>query len=233
MREFQLAASLHNEGNRAAAVEHLRKSLELDPHNASAEALLGFIFMERQDYHTALDHLRKAESLLSKERGVVGVGRTQAEVRNWLGITLIELRRYDDAIAVLRESASDATNAAPHLAWGNLGLAYYRKGEYEEALDALEQAIRIQPRFCVGYYRMGQVYFAKHDLKKADEALNKALDADKLCSQQYQDAYRLRGEVRARLGKRDDAIHDFERCVQIAPNSDDAAACRRMLGGAD
>lgn len=228
MREFQLAATLRDEGNTAAAVEHLRKSLDLYPDNANAHALLGFILMEKHDFHTAVDHLREAESLLAEDERV-GSGRTVAEVRNWLGIALTELHRYDDAIEVLRESASDVTNAAPHLAWGNLGQAYFDKGEYAQALEALEQAVKLQPRFCVGYYRVGQVYFAQKKLKPAEEALTHALEADDLCAERFQAAYRLRGEVRARLGDRDAAVHDLERCVEIAPKTDDAAACRRLL----
>ncbi|MFW6051196.1 MAG: tetratricopeptide repeat protein [Myxococcota bacterium] len=229
-REFRLAATLRDEGNTAAAVEHLRKALALDPDNAHAHALLGFIRMERGELELAREHLRRAEKLESSREGV-GSGRTVAEVRNWLGIVLIELGRHDEAVEVLRASASDLANTAPHLAWGNLGMAYFEKKEYDQALEALEQAVRVQPRFCVGYFRMGRVHFEQGALEKADEALTRALEADDVCGERYQAAYRLRGEVRARLGRRSDAIHDFERCVELEPDTEDAAACRRLLGG--
>ena len=56
-REFQLAASLRDEGQVAGAIEHLRKALELDPDNAEAHLLLGFIQMERRDFENAEQHL--------------------------------------------------------------------------------------------------------------------------------------------------------------------------------
>lgn len=229
MREFQLAATLREEGNTAAAVEHLRKSLDLDPQNAHAHALMGFIHMERKDFQSAQTHLKEAVALLEGRDGV-GSGRTVAEIRNWQGLALIELERYDQAVEVLRASASDLTNTAPHLAWGNLGLAYLETGEYEAALQALEQAVQVQPRFCVGYYRMGRVHFEREALPEAAEALTKALEADEMCEEGYQEAWRLRGEVRARLGQREQAVRDFERCVELAPKTEDGRACRRFLG---
>jgi Flp pilus assembly protein TadD len=59
-REFQLAASLRDEGQTASAIEHLRKALDLDGNNAEAHLLLGFIQMERRDYQNAEEHLSTA-----------------------------------------------------------------------------------------------------------------------------------------------------------------------------
>ena len=227
-REFQLAASLRDEGQVASAIEHLHKALELDPENAEAHLLLGFIQMERADYHKAEEHLRTGIKLLEKQkRG----GSTLAEARNIYGLCLIELQRYDEAEQVLRESATDELNTAPHLAWGNLGLAQLRQGEYQEAVKSTMEAVRIQPRFCVGYYTMGQALWHLQQLKDAERALESAIEADESCSndRRLQGAWRLRGEVRARLGHRQDAIDDLERCVELDPYSNDGRMCQTLL----
>lgn len=229
MREFQLAASLREEGNTAGAVERLRKSLELDPDNARAHLLMGYIFMERRDFITAEPHLRKGLALMEKEGAQ---GGSLPEARNVFGVVLIELGKFDEAVEVLRQAASDVLNTAPHLAWGNLGLAQLEKKDYDAALEALSQAVRIQPRFCVGYHRMSLVFFARKDFERAEEASSRAIEADDLCTQTFQDAYRLRGEARAHLSMRDGAIADFERCVEIAPKTDAGKACRRFLEAA-
>jgi tetratricopeptide (TPR) repeat protein len=227
-REFQLAAGLRDEGQTAAAIEHLRKALDLDPSNAEAHLLLGFIQMERADYQNAEEHLSAGIKLLEKQkRG----GSTLAEARNIYGLCLIELGRYDDAILVLRESATDELNTAPHLAWGNVGLAQLRQGEYQEAVKSTMEAVRIQPRFCVGYYTMGQALWHLQQLQDAERALVSAIDADESCSndRRLQGAWRLRGEVRARLGHRRDAVADLERCVELDPYSNDGRMCQALL----
>jgi type IV pilus assembly protein PilF len=227
-KEFDLAAGLRNEGQTASAIEHLRKALELDPDNAEAHLLLGFIQMERRDYPNAEQHLSTGIKLLEKQKRA---GSTLAEARNIYGVCLIELGRYDDAIEVLRESATDELNTAPHLAWGNLGLAQFHLGEYQETVKSTMEAVRIQPRFCVGYYTMGQALWHLQQLKDAERALVSALEADPSCGQsrQLQGAWRLRGEVRARLGHRRDAIADLERCVELDPYSNDGRMCQSLL----
>jgi tetratricopeptide (TPR) repeat protein len=227
-REFQLAASLRDEGQMAGAIEHLRKALDLDANNAEAHLLLGFIQMERRSFQNAEPHLRTAIKLLEKQqRG----GSTLAEARNIYGLCLIELGRNEDAIVVLQQSANDELNTAPHLAWGNLGLAQLRLEEYQEAVKSTMEAVRIQPRFCVGYYTMAQALWHLQQLKEAERALVSALEADPSCSKsaQLQGAWRLRGEVRARLGHRRDAVADLERCVELDPYSNDGRMCQAML----
>jgi tetratricopeptide (TPR) repeat protein len=184
--------------------------------------------MERRDYQNADEHLKTGIKLLEKQkRG----GASLAEARNIHGLCLIELERYEDAILVLRQSATDELNTAPHLAWGNLGLAQLRQGEYQEAVKSTMEAIRIQPQFCVGYYRLGQAFFHLQQLKDAERALVSALEADPSCStsRQLQGAWRLRGEVRARLGHRRDAVADLEQCVELDPYSNDGRMCQTLL----
>ena len=229
IKEFQLAAGLRDEGQTAGAITHLRKAIELDPSNAEAHLLLGFIQMERRDYPSAEQHLSNGIGLLEKQKRD---GSMLAEARNIYGLCLIELGRYDEAIDVLRKSANDELNTAPHLAWGNLGLAQFRLGEYQETVKSTMEAVRLQPRFCVGYYTMGQALWHMQQFEDAERALVSALEADPSCSdsRQLQGAWRLRGEVRARLGHRQDAIADLERCVELDPYSNDGRMCQSLLG---
>ncbi len=226
-RQFQLAEALRAEGNVAAAIEHLLEALKLDPDNWRAHVLLGYIFMERGDFEQAEAHLRKGIAVLRRLQGPTGAA--MAEARNVLGVALLHEGRTDEAIEVLRASARDVLNRSPHLAWGNLGLAYMEKGDHDAAERALRQAVRMQPRFCVGYFRLGRLRMAQARWEEAEEAFTEAIEADPSCNRKYQEAWRRRGEVRARLGRREEAIEDLERCVEMGPETEHGKACRRLM----
>ncbi len=228
-RELELAAALQQENNIPGAIGHLRTALDLDSENAEAHLLLGLIhFMNRNNAPLAEEHARRGvEILIQQERH----GSTLAEARNILGTILIARGKYDEAIDILERSAMDDMNTSPHLAWGNLGLAYLEAGRPADAVEPLEAAVRIQPRFCVGYHRLGRAYYELDDMERAEAALIQALEADETCADNpmLQNAWRLRGEVRARLGHRDEALSDLERCVALGMRTEDGAACQRLL----
>ena len=230
MREYQLAVGLRGEGNSPAAREHVRIALEMDPENAEAILFLGYLDVERRDFLEAERNLREGIRLLVEQERLASA---LAEARNLLGVVLLEQGRNDEALEVLRLSATDAMNVSPHLAWGNIGLALLRKQDYPGALEALEQATTIQPRFCVGFARMGEAMVAQSNYEGAEQALSRALEADPSCATHagLQIAWRLRGEARAHLGHREDAITDFERCVELAPSTPDGARCQAFLDG--
>ncbi|MFO0692303.1 MAG: tetratricopeptide repeat protein [Polyangiales bacterium] len=230
-REYELARGLREEGNTPAALEHLRTSLDLNPQNAEAYLLLGWIQYERANFPVAEQNLRRGVDLLVEQDRL---GSTLAEARNLLGVTLVERGRYTEAIEILRKSALDEMNTAPHLAWGNLGLAQQRAGDDAAALESFQEAVRLQPRFCIGWFRMGAVYADRNDYERAEQALTRALDADPTCREapQLQGAWRLRGEARAHLGFREEAVTDFERCIELGPGTPDGIGCQALLDGA-
>ena len=227
-REFDLAAALHREQNVPSAVEHLRKAIELDPEHPEAHLLLGLIQYQREDLVEAENHARRSVELLEAQQRQ---GAILAEARNVLGVILIDRQRYDEAADMLRLSAVDELNRAPHLAWGNLGLAFLQKGTPEAALEPLHESVRQQPAFCVGFHRLGRAYFELERYEEAEAALVASLEAHETCAENpvLQNAWRLRGETRAHLGRRQEALSDFERCVALAANSDDGQVCQRLL----
>lgn len=226
-KEYELSVGLLGEQNVPAAFEHLFKSVELDPHNPEPHQLLGNLYMLRGDLTKAEDELRRAKALAEKNPsyGPPFV----AEVENSLGVVLVHQKRYDEAIALLRETAANILNRTPYLAWGNLGWAYTEKQQYQEAVEALLQSVRLQPRFCLGYYRLGKAYLALRDPENAEAALTRGLEVTDEGCKSLQDAWHLRGEARAKLGRRQEAIADFERCVELSAETVAGRACQGYL----
>lgn len=226
-KEYELAVGLVGERNVAGAFEHLFTALDLNPKNAEAQLLLGNLYMFRGDFGKAEEHMRLALKISEKDEkyGPPMV----AEVQNALGVVLVHQGRTGPAIEMLRASAENLLNRHPHLSWGNLGWAYYEAGDYDDALRALSQSVRQEPKFCLGYYRLGQTHLALRDYESAESALTNALETDDPACHSLQDAWRLRGEARAQIGMREDAIADFERCVELGAQNDVGRACQGYL----
>jgi type IV pilus assembly protein PilF len=226
-KEYELAVGLLEEKNTPAAFEHLFKAIELDPNNPEPRQLLGNLYLFRGDLEKAEEELQRSKKLAvrNEKYGPPFV----AEVENSLGVVYVHQKRYDDAIAILREAATNIVNRTPYLAWGNLGWAYQEKGQYSDAVSALTQSVREQPRFCLGYYRLGNTYLAMRQFERAEEALTHALEVPVEECKNLQDAWHLRGEARAQLGLRQDAIADFERCVELSHDSEAGRACQGYL----
>lgn len=233
MRQYELAVGLRDEGNTAGSFRALYKALELDPDNAHAHLLLGKMFLIRRQEDPAENDARAEKHLrhvlrIEKRSGGDDPENLAAEARNDLGVLYIHQERYDAATRQLRAAAEDLFNRQKHFAWGNLGWAYYLQGDYQKAVDALSKSVELHRRFCVGYFRLGQTYMALRDFERAENALTHALEADERC-ERLQHAWRSRGEARANLGRRDEAISDFERCVELGAQTEPGKACSRYL----
>lgn len=230
MRQVDLAASLREEGNIPSALEHLRTALERDPENVEAYLLLAYIEAARTDYaHAEADARRGVAILVEQQR----TGARLAEARNLLGGILMNLGRSDEAIEVLHEAAVDAYNQTPHQAWYNLALAQSSAGHTDDAVQSLTESVRLRPTFCDGYYGIGQLRSQQGRYEEAEQALTRALTAEAACgtAPTLQGAWRLRAEARQHLGHTQDATADFERCIELGPETEDGVRCQAVLDG--
>jgi type IV pilus assembly protein PilF len=227
-REFELGVSLMREASMPQAYEHLLRAVQLDPQNAEAHHILGVLFTARGEFSTAERHLVEA-ARLADDPEVDSRPSLRSEIRNSRGVLLIHQGRHDDAIAELRTAAADLLYTTPYLAWANLGLAYLEKDDARQAILALEESVRLQRDFCLGYLRLGKAYLATDDFTRADTALTRVVEVDNRTCNTTQEAWQLRGESRAALGRTDDAVHDLERCVELGSETAPGRACRQRL----
>lgn len=232
MKQFELAVGLQAEGNLPGAYHALYQAIELDPNNAHAHLLLGNLFLTHRDTDANLHDAEAEKSLREVLRIQASEARVEenlgADARTSLGVLYVNQRRLDEAVTILNEAVADLFNRQAYLAWGNLGWAYSEKGQHQQAVQALTRSVQLNQRFCVGYFRLGQAFVGLRQLDQAEQALTRALEADERCKQ-FQDAWFLRGETRANLGHRTDAIADFERCLELGPTTTAGQACQRYL----
>jgi Tfp pilus assembly protein PilF len=215
LAEYDLARDAFEHGRLREALGHVETSLGLDATNPDVHYLGAVILLAfcASDETSSDCRFGEAER---HARAALASAPDMRDAKNVLGVVLVHQKRHDEAIAVLKPLAEDILYASPEKAWGNLGWAYLERGNHDEAIDALRRSLAAQPRFCVGNYRLGLAYEKKGELPLAQEALTKALETDRPECQKLQDAFAARARVVNRLGLRDQARADLERCRDIA-----------------
>lgn len=220
-RKYEVAVGLFQTGDQPGALQSLYDAVELDPENFEAELLMGDIFLLRKDFRRAREHVDRALEIKPDSR----------EAKNSLGVLFIHMRKFDDAIRVLRELTEDPLTQEVHLAWGNLGWAYLEKGDVEAAVSALRHSVQEQQLFCVGHYRLGDAYYRLHRYEQAEESLTTAVGIQAPGCAQLQDAHRLLGLSRVRLEKPTQAAEAFRACTTIDAENDAGRECATYLRG--
>jgi tetratricopeptide (TPR) repeat protein len=197
-----LGTALVGEGRMDDAVSILRDAVQLHSRSATAHNSLGFalVGLGRLDeavpsfrealrlkptfsraylnLGNALSDLGKREEAIELYRTALRLRPTYSEVRLNLGNALLKKHHVEQAIEQYREIVrTDADNAK---AWGNLGFALLKQaqgddGVFEEALQALQKALAINPRAHNVHNTMGIALATQGKLDDAIEAFREAL----------------------------------------------------------
>lgn len=156
-----------------------------------------------------------------------------AHMRYYYGLTLmkdkaltapndkIKMQYLDSAIAQFTK-AKDIYPAYAD-AYDQLGLAYFRKGDYDKSLENYNKALSLNPGKAISYNNMGIIYFQKGDYENALKVYKKAVELNP----RYADAYMNLGSVYGTMGKLELAIENFEKSIEYNPGN---AMCNYYLG---
>jgi tetratricopeptide (TPR) repeat protein len=95
----------------------------------------------------------------------------------------------------------------------SLGVALYKEGKHEEAINHLLEALRIKTNYAPAHYTMGLALERQGKLEEAVSHFSEAL----WNKTDYVDAYYALGSVRLRQEKIDEAIRAFSKALRINP----------------
>jgi Tfp pilus assembly protein PilF len=228
--QYALARELFSKGESRAALDHVRKAVDLNGDNAKA---LHFASLVHLSFCAGDKGLASPDCKLSEAesyaRRALKADEGLRDARNTLGVVLTHEKRYAEAIETLEPLTKDPAYVANFMAWGNLGWAQVLSGRVDDGIASLKNAVT-QPRFCVGYYRLGMAYEKKGDLKGAEQSLTQALSVESPDCQNLQDAWEARARVRMKLGDGTKARADWERCREISAGSSTGEICSQALG---
>jgi tetratricopeptide (TPR) repeat protein len=146
------------------ALSDLQKSIELDSANFTyrANGNIGLIYHRQGDYQKALEAFEKA----------IAADNTKADTFYYRGETYTALENYEAAIS---DYQAAITRFTPYdLAYQSLGYAYYKTDQFDQARQALHQAISISPNSAAAHFYLALVDLAAGDMETATATISKA-----------------------------------------------------------
>jgi tetratricopeptide (TPR) repeat protein len=176
-----------------------------------AEELLATDKKDRQE--EAIKHLEKAVKLFPRF--------LQAQLL--LGTLCMNLERWDEAEQAMRQAFEiNPQNANTLFALGEI---YLRQKKYVESEKELLRGLAIDERSWGGHFTLGRLYSDKGDLSRAGQHVGRSIQLNP----GFADGYLLAGNILLRANKPEDALANFERYLQLAPNGKYAAQAREQV----
>jgi type IV pilus assembly protein PilF len=197
------------------AYREVEKSLELDPELADSWHVKGIIL------HTAFG---RPEEAIAAYQKALKLRPQFSEAHTNLGNVYLDLKRYDEAIAEYETALNDVLYGAAFIAHGNMGWAYFRKGDNPQALDHLKAATTVNPKYCLGHVQLGQVL---EQLGQGVDACKSYAKYRESCPEQA-DAYRREGTCQLQAGQKDLAKKSFELCTEKTTDDDQRNLCAKL-----
>jgi len=190
-----------------------------------------------QDYEKALEEKQKGriDSAVKLLEEAIQVAPTFFHAHNNLGILYQSMKRYADAEREYKRSHE--LNPKVDRPLVNLGSVYIEqsgleKGDREaagklldRALDALEEAVKLNPRSTSGYFLLGQANYKSNFLEEAETAFKKAYDLD---SQRMGVALLMLANIHVKQQKWDDVVNNLDTYLKENPKATDRATVEEM-----
>ena len=156
---------LYEETGAYAEARHiLEKGIELDPENPKLHFMLGVILDKSGDRDGAI--------FMMKE--VIRISPEDATALNYLGYTYADMgENLDEAQHLVEQALHHKPNDG--YITDSLGWIYYKKGDYEKALEVLKKAVELVPDDPTILEHLGDVYLKVNNRQKALEMYKRSL----------------------------------------------------------
>jgi Flp pilus assembly protein TadD len=165
----------------------------------------------------------EAARLLLKARARLKGNPLEPDVLNLLGVALLHLGMYRDAVNVWRRALSLKRDNLEALC--NLASAYLVKERWSDAEELYREALRIDDRYPLAWLCLGRLMVRKGDFAEAERALNRYIQ---LCPGDPW-AYFLLGSSLASQNRRGEAEFFLGKAVQLDPHGQAGASARQEL----
>lgn len=249
---YMLGIFYLNMNNRAEALKAWERASDLDDENPQIHFDLGMLYSRLGHHQRAIKELGRAVSGFSmawqrprKAQALAALGEAYLKQENYLAaynalsraaaiepdnvdikinLALVQLKRGQPKTAIKELRAVLNKNEGHARAYSYLGSAYFETGQYPEALQNLQQALRLtgtNPKSPAEaailfeiYSNLGAVYLKLPDPEKALASYQAACHTfpSLTCHLQL-------GNLSFQLGKWQDAVREYASVIQEEPNN--------------
>jgi Tfp pilus assembly protein PilF len=158
-------------------------------------------------------------------REVLRLDPSHNEARLSLGVTYLQMERWNDAAAEFERLSLDPTFVRPTRAFVNLGWAHYKAGDLDRAKADYEQALKLDRSNYVAHLDLGIVFYDKGELV---DAVSHFDECGKILAERPVKVYgSVEAEARyrmaqayVRLGQRDRAVDSLKVAVERGGESE-------------
>lgn len=225
--QYDLGVDHLSKNNVPGALSAFTASERLDPTFPDLHSGLGLVYISINRLDDAERHFKRALDLKP----------AYSDVRNNLGLLYLIKGKYDEAIEQFKIALNDVLYGTPSHAEGNMGYAYYKKGDNKKALKHLKNATLVNPKFCRGYLWLGEIYQAGNELKDAERYLDRfiercVLDANLKASVDaaaQSEAYLRLAQVTLAAGNAPRARSAFQACIDSGRDTPHHDVCDDAL----
>jgi eukaryotic-like serine/threonine-protein kinase len=187
--------------NQAQAVQEFQHAVELDPNNAEIHAMYGWCLTDLKRYDEGV-----AQNIESLKLDPIS-----AELNHVLGQTYYYAHRYDEAIERERKTIQQFPSTGfVSIAGDVLGWSYAAKGQFEEAIQAIQHARKAQPDFTEAVASLGWAAALKGDTKTAQAML---AELDLRAKKQWVEPYYY-AIIYAGLKEKDGAFAELDKAYE-------------------
>jgi tetratricopeptide (TPR) repeat protein len=142
---------------------------------------------------------KKIDEAIREFENAISADPNNAEAHLLLGLALANKKDFDRAIDHTLRSVAISPS---YSAYNNLGLLYANKGQFQNGIDAYENALKINPKSYVAWHQLGKIASSNADFTKAIEAFGKATELNSKFPEAYQglgSAYYMNGDMTSAL----------------------------------
>jgi len=181
------------------AIASYTQALSFNPNSQPAFYWRGLAFYDQGSYDPALADFQEATRLDPQD----------AFALYYLGLTHNKMGNYSAGIEALTQSIALCKSEC-HFDYGQRANAYYQQGNYNAALNDLEQALSLQPNYAYALNLRGLIAFKREDYSSAAEDFSAAIDANPQALY-----YGNRAEAYNNLGQREQALQDWNQTLRL------------------
>ncbi|MBF0380933.1 MAG: tetratricopeptide repeat protein [Magnetococcales bacterium] len=203
---LQQGVAFYQSGELDRAIEHYKKSLEIQPDNVSALSCLGAALQAKGEMDLAVDSYQMA----------IAIKPDYSEAYYNLGTAKKEQGKLDEAVDCYKKAIAINPNYAG--AYSNLGIIFHNQGRFVEAVGYYEKAFAINPDYALAYSNLGNTLIMLGDNDLAVKYCQKAINI----KPDFAQAYCNLGNGFQALGLVDKAIASYKKAFELNPAFIDA-----------